>query len=74
MFENVGLYAKAVVAFLATVGAAAQTALSDGEITASEYGVLISVVLGAVGVLLVPNARVSEAPEERGEHETPEIV
>lgn len=48
-------YAKFLVAFAAAALVAAQTAITDDTITASEWVTIALAGLGAVGVWLVPN-------------------
>lgn len=59
---NVGVVAKAIVAFLTTVGTWAATALLDGHITTSEWYGLIGVAAAALGVYAAPNSGTSLPP------------
>jgi len=61
-------YAKAVVALLTAAAIAAQTALSDGVVTASEWVSIAIAALGAIAVYTVPNTP-SAPPEIPGRHE-----
>lgn len=61
-------YAKFGVAILTTAAVAAQTALSDGVITSSEWVSITIAALGALAVWAVPNAD-PPPPEIPGKHE-----
>lgn len=61
-------YAKFIVAALTAVAVAAQTALSDGVVSASEWVSIVIAALGALAVYMVPNAD-PPLPEMPGKHE-----
>ena len=61
-------YAKAVVALVTAAAIAAQTALSDGVITASEWVSIAIAALGAIAVYRVPNTT-QPATKAQGRHE-----
>lgn len=52
---NVGVYSKAIVAFLTVGLAQTSIALSDGHVTTQEWLGIASSVVGAVAVLVVRN-------------------
>jgi hypothetical protein len=61
-------YAKALIALLTAAAIAAQTALSDGVVTASEWVSIAIAALGALAVYAVPNTP-PPPPEIPGKHE-----
>lgn len=61
-------YAKAIIALLTAAAIAAQTALSDGVVTASEWVSIAIAALGALAVYAVPNTA-PPPPEIPGKHE-----
>jgi hypothetical protein len=64
-------YAKFVVAALTAAAIAAQTALSDGLVSASEWVSIVIAALGALAVYITPNAP-TVPPELPGKHELKE--
>lgn len=52
---NVPKYAKAAVAFLGALAAAASVAISDGVVDPAEWVTIVLAGLTAVGVYVVPN-------------------
>lgn len=60
--------AKFIVAALTAAALAAQTALSDGVVTPSEWVSIAIAALGALAVYLVPNAP-PPPPDIPGKHE-----
>lgn len=61
-----GYYAKGIVAALTAGLVALQTALSDNTVTAPEWVTIAIALLGALGVVLIPNAA---APDTAGRRE-----
>ena len=66
-------YAKAAVAVLTAALIAVQTALTDGQVTSSEWVTIGLAALGALGVYLIPNAS-PEPPAPAGKHELREDI
>lgn len=48
-------YAKALVAVATAVAAVVQSAITDGHISAQEWGLIVTAVITAIGVYLFPN-------------------
>ena len=61
-------YAKAIVAALTAGLIAAQTAITDGHITSSDWVTIALAALGALAVYAVPNATPPQEPAP-GKHE-----
>ena len=66
-------YAKFVIAALTAAAIAAQTALSDGVVSASEWVSILIAALGALTVYVVPN-KPPPPPELPGKHELREDI
>lgn len=64
-------YAKAIVACLTAALVAAQTAISDGHITSSDWITIALAALGALAVYAVPNVTPPTQPRP-GKHELKE--
>jgi hypothetical protein len=58
-------YAKFIVAALTAGLIALQTAITDDRITTSEWVTIALAVLGAIGVVIVPNKTDAEQPGGR---------
>jgi hypothetical protein len=50
-------YAKAIVAALSPVAVLVESAITDNQITSGEWVSIVTALVAAVGVLMVPNLR-----------------
>lgn len=60
--KNIGAYAKSLVPLLITALYGVQSALSDGKITNTEWGGILTGVIATLGAFLVPNSKPPSAP------------
>lgn len=72
--NNVGTYAKAIVALITAGLGALSLALADGHIDTTEWVAIATAVVVALGVYVTPNSETSvvdESPEPAADQVTP---